>query len=289
MIERTMNNILLRIASISLAYLSSSAVVLVAAYTIPQNNNVHQTKNNNHGASVMKKNRRAFLSKVVSNTVGIASIAASNQPQRALAITNDVQEDVYFGAGCFWHVQHEFVLAERNLLGRKDNELTSLTGYAGGRGKSDKEGRVCYHNFQSIADYGKLGHSECVGLSIPQSSVGDFAVEYFKLFGKKGERADPMDKGGEYRSLLGLPGGKNHPLFDKVEAAAAEQGMQLVDGKGNDPDTLGKKLVYVMDTKQFPFYQAEVCKYCIFALCTMVFFISISNIPHSNIIRSSIP
>ena len=264
-----MNNILLRIASISLAYLSSSAVVLVAAYTVPQNNKVvHQTKNNIHGASA---SRRAFLSKVVSNTVGIASIAASNQPQRALAIANDVQEDVYFGAGCFWHVQHEFVLAERNLLGRKDNELTSLTGYAGGLGKSDKEGRVCYHNFQSIADYGKLGHSECVGLSIPQSSVGDFAVEYFKLFGKKGERADPMDKGGEYRSLLGLPGGKNHPLFDKVEAAAAEQGMQLVDGKGNDPDTLGKKLVYVMDTKQFPFYQAEVCKYCIFALCCTMF------------------
>lgn len=29
--------------------------------------------------------------------------------------------------------------------------------------------------------------------------VKDFAVEYFKLFGDTGERADPMDKGGEYR------------------------------------------------------------------------------------------
>ena len=113
-----------------------------------------------------------------------------------------------------------------------------------------------------MADYGNLGHGEVVGIRIPQSSVGDFAIEYFKLFGTKGERADPMDKGGEYRSLLGLPGGRNHPMFDKVEAVAADQGMKLVDGKGNDPDTLGKRLVYVMDSKKFPFYQAEVCKYC---------------------------
>lgn len=62
------------------------------------------------------------------------------------------------------------------------------------------------------------------------------------------------------RSLLGLPGGKNHPMYAQVEAAGKEQGMTLVDGKGNDPDTLGKRLVYVMDSNKFPFYQAEVCK-----------------------------
>ena len=151
----------------------------------------------------------------------------------------------------------EFIAAERSLLNRKDNELTSLTGYAGGLGGSDKEGRVCYHNFQSVADYGKLGHGEVVGMKIPQSSISDFSVEYFKLFGDKGERADPMDKGGEYRSLLGLPGGRNHPMFDQVEAAAEKQGMKLVDGKGSDPDTLGKRQVFVYDTKAFPFYQGE--------------------------------
>jgi hypothetical protein len=63
------------------------------------------------------------------------------------------------------------------------------------------------------------------------------------------------------RSLLGLPGGRNHPMFDKVEAAAADRGMTLVDGRGDDPDTLGKRLVYVMDSRKFPFYQAEVCEY----------------------------
>ena len=153
--------------------------------------------------------------------------------------------------------QHEVVEAERKLLGRGDKELTSLTGYAGGK-STDKEGRVCYHNFQSIADYGKLGHGEVVGMTIPESSIGDFAKVYFSLFTDKGERVDPMDRGGEYRSLLGLPGGSNHPMYPTVLEAANEKGMKLVLGKGNDPDTLGKKMVFVMDSNKFPFYQAEV-------------------------------
>ena len=79
------------------------------------------------------------------------------------------------------------------------------------------------------------------------------------------ERADPMDKGGEYRSLLGLPGGTKHPQYSLVEAAAEARGMTLKEGKGNDPDTLGKRIVYVMDSNKFPFYQAEVCKWiCVF-------------------------
>merc|ERR1712008_372802 len=43
-----------------------------------------------------------------------------------------------------------------------------------------------------------------------------------------------------------------------VKAAAEAKGMTLALGEGNDPDTLGKKLVYVMDTAKFPFYQGEV-------------------------------
>jgi hypothetical protein len=95
-------------------------------------------------------------------------------------------------------------------------------------------------------------------MKIPQSSIGDFAQEYFALFTSKGERVDPMDKGGEYRSLLGLPGGTTHPAYPLVEKAASEKGMKLLIGKGNDPDTLGTKSVYVYDTKSYPFYQAEV-------------------------------
>lgn len=164
---------------------------------------------------------------------------------------------MYFPHDTHHAQQHEFVEAERKLLGRGDKELTSLTGYAGGK-STDKEGRVCYHNFQSVADYGKLGHGEVVGMKIPDSSIGDFAKEYFDLFTPKGERVDPMDRGGEYRSLIGLPGGVKNPHYSEVEAAATARGMTLEEGRGNDPDTLGKKLVYVYDTAKFPFYQAEV-------------------------------
>jgi hypothetical protein len=72
------------------------------------------------------------------------------------------------------------------------------------------------------------------------------------------DRVDPQNRGGEYRSLIGLPGGTAHPVYPAVEATAAKAGFRLQAGTGNDPDTLGKKLVYVYDTAAFPFYQAEV-------------------------------
>ena len=86
---------------------------------------------------------------------------------------------------CFWHIQHEFVIqGEKEILGRQPKEYTSVTGYAGGKA-TDKEGRVCYHNFQGVADYGKLGHGEVVGMTIPQSKIGDFSDLYFSLYNPK--------------------------------------------------------------------------------------------------------
>lgn len=217
----------------------------VASYSVPKL--LTSVEKNLHAPSA----RRSFLRNVATTTALLL-------PTAALADDNSAKlTDVYFGVGCFWHIMHEFVETERKLLGRKDDQLTSLAGYAGGL-KADKEGRVCYHNMQGVADYGKLGHGEVVGMTIPESSIGDFAKEYFSLFTAAGERVDPGDRGGEYRSLLGLPGGSSHPMYSQVEAAATAKGMRLELGKGNDPDTLGKKLVYVMDTKQFPFYQGEV-------------------------------
>jgi hypothetical protein len=67
-----------------------------------------------------------------------------------------------------------------------------------------------------------------------------------------------MDRGGEYRSLIGFPGGTDHPSYSGVEAVATKAGFKLVAGKGDDPDTIGKQIVYVYDTTSFPFYQAEV-------------------------------
>lgn len=72
------------------------------------------------------------------------------------------------------------------------------------------------------------------------------------------ERVDPQDRGAEYRSLIGLPGGTQHPDYEQLQAAARENGLSLEPGRGSDPDTLGKKLIYVYDTKDYPFYQAEV-------------------------------
>ncbi len=67
-----------------------------------------------------------------------------------------------------------------------------------------------------------------------------------------------MDRGPEYRSLIGLPGGMKHTSYPSIEKSAESAGFKLVEGKGNDGDTLGKQIVYVYDSNKFPFYQAEV-------------------------------
>jgi len=172
----------------------------------------------------------------------------------AMAAEEEVK--VYFGCGCFWHVQHEFVVAEEKILGRRNSQITSLTGYAGGT-EVGRDGKVCYHNMFGDSDYGSLGHSEAVELSLPPSKFAQFAQVYMNLF-INGERADPQDRGGEYRSLVGIPGGMDGPFAESLKAAASSRGLTLVAGKGNEGDTLGKKLIYVYDSVQFPFHPAEV-------------------------------
>jgi hypothetical protein len=108
------------------------------------------------------------------------------------------QQTYYWGVGCFWHTQHEFVNAEKRILGRSDEQLTSRAGYAGGNrlGKDTNrpggKGLACYHNMMNVADYGQLGHGEVVGMDIPSSEVKGFADEYFSLFGKDSERPDKV-------------------------------------------------------------------------------------------------
>jgi len=175
----------------------------------------------------------------------------------ALAADGEPSVKVYFGAGCFWHVQHEFVMEEAATLGRGGKSITAISGYAGGKSVGSQN-RVCYHNMQSIADYGKLGHAEVVQLDIPVSSLPAFSKRYFDLFGERGYRHDPQDQGGEYRSLLGLPGGADSPLFPVIKEAAAASPMKLYKGEGNEPDTIGARAVLVMDSNAFPFYAGEV-------------------------------
>jgi len=132
---------------------------------------------------------------VLAGLLTAAAVTGSSSSSSA-SITED--ESVYFGVGCFWHIQHEFVAAEQELLGRKDNELSSLTGYAGGKAVGS-EGRVCYHNIMSVADYGKLGHAEVVGMKLPTDKIVDFSKIYFSLF-------DPKTGGASHDFVVGSMG-----------------------------------------------------------------------------------
>lgn len=108
----------------------------------------------------MEANRRSFLSSL-SVAAGVASLPLQN-PSPATAAEEDAI-DVFFGCGCFWHVQHEFVEAERNILQRSDDAITSRAGYAGGKAGS-LDGKVCYHNAQNIA--GKCPRSSCISCAL---------------------------------------------------------------------------------------------------------------------------
>lgn len=121
-----------------------------------------------------------------------------------------------------------------------------------------KDGKVCYHNFLEVSDYGKLGHAEVVSLRIPKSNFRDFAVEYCKLF-KDGLRPDQMgDRGLEYRNIVGFQGGsKNTELAMQLVEASKQVGDQLdfAIGKGTDRDV--PRVVWIMDSDQYPSYVAE--------------------------------
>jgi hypothetical protein len=101
-------------------------------------------------------------------------------------------------------------VAEDKILGRDGNTFTSVVGYAGGS-KAGSDGKVCYHNLLMDSDYGRLGHTEVVAVRVPEDRLLFFCEQYLRLFNSAGVRADPQDRGGEYRSAVGLPGGFNNP------------------------------------------------------------------------------
>lgn len=206
-----------------------------------------------------------------------ATVATAAFPERARAAEEENIE-VYFGCGCFWHVQHELVEVERRTLGRTDMQITARAGYAGARARG-KDGRVCYHNAALAPDYGSLGHAEAVRLEIPPSSFPAFARAYLALFDEDGNRPDQRgDKGREYRNLVGLPGGMSSPYAAQLVRIAREdkEKLAIVKGEGGDRTAAGSgrysgnvptgrkgedtdipALSYVMDTADFPFYVGE--------------------------------
>jgi hypothetical protein len=64
---------------------------------------------------------------LVENQNNIAHAAPSLTQSLNIAKAENKDISLYFGVGCFWHVQHEFVETERRVLGRTDTELTVKT------------------------------------------------------------------------------------------------------------------------------------------------------------------
>eukprot|EP00927_Polykrikos_kofoidii_P054513 TRINITY_DN48925_c0_g1_i1.p1 TRINITY_DN48925_c0_g1~~TRINITY_DN48925_c0_g1_i1.p1 ORF type:complete len:354 (+),score=41.01 TRINITY_DN48925_c0_g1_i1:156-1217(+) len=185
---------------------------------------------------------------------------------------NDPTRSLYFGNGCFWHTQYDFVMLEQKHGGvfgnRSDEAVTSLVGYAGGDYQS-ASGSVCYHGWPGT-DYGRLGHAEAVSVAldaasgaVAQAQVTELARIYFDhgfetVDGGKRLRLDPSDKGPEYRNVIGLPGGKgNGELWPLIEAANVHS-MPLVNGGGGPHDDKEDNfVVYVYDSTAHPFFRGE--------------------------------
>jgi peptide methionine sulfoxide reductase MsrA len=174
---------------------------------------------------------------------------------------------VYWGSGCFWGRQYEFVTQlEQGFFGRSDAQITAVGGYAGGRAGLGPDGLCCYHNAANASDYAALGHAEVVQVELPISSLDAAAraaaAVFFSSFvelepGVWG-REDLFDQGAGYRAVVGLPGGMRSPLMAALRAANVHN-MTFVPGAGTDADTFGLNKVWVVDSEVLPFNQAELC------------------------------
>lgn len=169
----------------------------------------------------------------------------------ASGTTNTTQVKLYFGAGCFWHIQHSFIEAERAILNRDDASLTAIAGYAG----ATVWGNFCYMDDKVTA--------EVVGLEIPKESVSQFALTYFNMFVGI-DRSHRNDRGPHYRAVIGLPDGLRSSFmtdFNLAQDTREKEGkvrFELAEGHGDDADTLGRSLIWVYDSNRFPFQQAEI-------------------------------
>jgi len=135
---------------------------------------------------------------------------------------------------------------------------------------------VCYDNSKNISVYSQLGHAEAVQLEVRSEAELSVALQmYFASFVELSPgifgREDYIDRGPQYRSIVGVPGGAKGPYMPLVRAANLHN-MTLVDGaEVKQVDTLGKSLVYVLpydgegdnhlsDPKlAYRFSQAELC------------------------------
>jgi len=179
---------------------------------------------------------------------------------------------VTLGNGCYWERQYAYTHVEMAApFNRKRMEVTSRVGYIGGH-HAAANGQVCYHGpDKTFLDYEKLGFYETVQVKIDNKDkvkqftalVKDFFGSFLWDSARIGmRRPDDWsvysgDHGLAYRSGLSFPGGMRGPLYKIVDAENKKLAhpMNLVAGKGNDPDVFNT--VYIMDSDQWPFYIGE--------------------------------
>ena len=166
---------------------------------------------------------------------------------------------IYLGNGCFWERQYAYYVVESQQFGRSGGGISSKTGYAGGNEEPGPP--VCYHTSSPLHDYGALGHAEVVEVVLDDADAtaqfAALAADFFGSFtGAAGSRArpDPMDVGQPYRSVVGIPGGVDGPLYPTLSAANTH-GMELKAGFGSDGDDFN--VVWILDSRVYPFHQAE--------------------------------
>lgn len=169
------------------------------------------------------------------------------------AVVAESEVDIYFGAGNFWRLQHEFVMKEALDLGRREGDITSVTGYAGGKRVGELD-RICYSGWLGAPDHVSLGHSQVVQVSVPVEKIKDFVQLYLDEGVSKRKMSE---KGPQYRAVIGLRGGMKSKYFPAIQEAC-EGKIKIVKGEGNEPDNFEKGTLYLYDSKFLPYRPAEL-------------------------------
>lgn len=85
----------------------------------------------------------------------------------------------------------------------------------------------------------------------------------YELLTPKYNMQDPQDRGPGYRNVVGIPGGFDSDLF-KVFQSKNVNNMKLVPGEGGEirngkaTENDAINTVYIVDSNQLPFHQAEM-------------------------------
>lgn len=76
------------------------------------------------GSLEMSVSMRDIQSNLKKSIASLAIVPLLLAFTAAPAQAADDVKTYYWGVGCFWHAQHEFIGAEKRLLGRTDDQLT---------------------------------------------------------------------------------------------------------------------------------------------------------------------